>query len=109
MGLKSIPYFNNLCGPITPVTEGGNRYFLLVFDDHSRYMWLEVIKSKAEAFQRFTKVKAMAEAQLGRRLLVFRSDRGGELNSTEFGEYCEHGGTKHLTIAPYTPQQNGVV
>ena len=30
----------DLCGPITPGTNGGRRYFLLLVDDCSRYMWL---------------------------------------------------------------------
>ena len=30
----------DLCGPITPTTNGGRRYFLLLVDDCSRYMWL---------------------------------------------------------------------
>ena len=29
----------DLCGPVTPATPGGRRYFLLLVDDHSRYMW----------------------------------------------------------------------
>ena len=36
----------NLCGPITPTTPGGNKYFLLVVDDYSRYMWLALRRSK---------------------------------------------------------------
>lgn len=28
----------NLCGPITQTTTGGNKYFLLIVDDFSRYM-----------------------------------------------------------------------
>jgi hypothetical protein len=93
----------NLCGPISLAMEGGNNYFLLVVDDHSRYMWLEVIKSKADAFQHFKKIKALAEAQSGRRLLAFRSDRGGEFNSTAFRQFCDDGGITHYTTAPYTP------
>uniref|UniRef100_A0ACD5YFN0 Uncharacterized protein n=1 Tax=Avena sativa TaxID=4498 RepID=A0ACD5YFN0_AVESA len=99
----------DLCGPITPASPSGNRYFLLVVDDHSRYMWLELLKTKDEAFQRFRKVQAMAEAEGKCRLRAFRSDRGGEFNSIEFREYCEDRGIKHYTTAPYSPQQNGVV
>ena len=29
----------DLCGPVTPATPGGRRYFLLLVDDASRYMW----------------------------------------------------------------------
>ena len=30
----------DLCGSITPATNGGRRYFLLLVDDCNRYMWL---------------------------------------------------------------------
>ena len=30
----------DLCGPITPATHGGKKYFFLVVDDYSRYMWV---------------------------------------------------------------------
>ena len=30
----------DLCGPITPTTPGGRKYFILLVDDYSRYMWL---------------------------------------------------------------------
>src|SRR4051794_33490968 len=36
----------DLCGPISPATMGGRKYFLLVVDDASRYMWVEFLKSK---------------------------------------------------------------
>jgi hypothetical protein len=28
----------DLCGPISPETAGGNKYFMLLVDDHSRWM-----------------------------------------------------------------------
>ena len=39
----------DLCGPMTPATPGGRRYFLLLVDDFSRYMWVMVLGSKGEA------------------------------------------------------------
>ena len=46
----------DLGGPIKPATAGGNQYFLLVVDDYSRYMWLEVLRSKDEVFACFKKI-----------------------------------------------------
>lgn len=40
----------DLCGQITPPTLGGKSYFLLIVDDYSRYMWLELLATKDEAF-----------------------------------------------------------
>jgi hypothetical protein len=99
----------DLCGPITPPTAGSKKYFLLIVDDFSRYMWLELIKSKDEALRFFRKVKALAENERGSKLLAFRSDRGGEFNSADFTSFCEENSVIHLTTASYTPQQNGVV
>jgi hypothetical protein len=39
----------DLGGPVTPATPGGRRYFLLLVDDFSRYMWVVVLGSKGEA------------------------------------------------------------
>jgi hypothetical protein len=38
----------DLCGPVTLATLGGQRYFLLLIDDLSRYMWVVVLGSKGE-------------------------------------------------------------
>lgn len=102
-------WHGDLCGPITPASAGGNKYFLLIVDDCSRYMWLEVLKSKDEAFKYFKKVKVLAENESNLSLKAFRTDRGGEFISTEFSEFCEEKGIRRFTTAPYSPEQNGVV
>lgn len=45
----------NLCGPITPDTASGYRYFFLLVDDYSRFMWVYFLKRKDEAFKVFKK------------------------------------------------------
>jgi len=99
----------DLCGHIMPPTPGGKSYFLLMVDDFSRFMWLELLATKDEAFMAFKKVQAAAEMESGRHLKAFRTDRGGEFNSGVFTVYCVDHGIKRNTTAPYTPQQNGVV
>jgi hypothetical protein len=56
----------DMCGLITLATLGGNSYFLLVVDDYSRFMWIEVIKCKSDAFKLFKKIKVMAEVDAQR-------------------------------------------
>lgn len=99
----------DLCCPISPPTQGGKRYFLLLVDDHSRFMWLYLLRSKDEAAEAIQRFKVHAERETGRKLRTFRSDRRGEFNSGEFSLYlADLDVQRHLT-APYTPQQNGVV
>jgi Reverse transcriptase (RNA-dependent DNA polymerase)/Integrase core domain/GAG-pre-integrase domain len=99
----------DLCGPFTPPTPASNRYFLLLVDDYSRYMWIELLKYKDEAFSAFEGVKEEVEVEQSTKLKAFRTDRGGEFSSTEFVDYCKRKGVKRYLTAPYSPQQNGVV
>jgi transposase InsO family protein len=39
----------DLCGPVRPATPRGRRYFLLLVDDLSCYMWVVIFGSKGEA------------------------------------------------------------
>ena len=99
----------DLCGPITPATPAGNVYFLLLVDDMSRFMWLTLLRSKADAPAAIQAFQARVERETGKKLKVLRTDNGGEFTSVEFGEYCAGEGIQRHHSAPYTPQQNGVV
>jgi len=93
----------DLCGPITPATNGGRRYFLLLMDDCSRYMWLQLLTSKDEAAEAIKKFKAHAEAKSGKKLRVLWTDHGGKFTSMEFTTYCTgQGVVQHHTVS-YSP------
>jgi hypothetical protein len=68
----------DLCGPVTLATLRGWRYFLLLIDDLSRYMWIVALGSKGEA----------TNTKCGRKLCVLRIDNGGEFTAAEFTSYC---------------------
>ena len=77
-------------------------------DDCSRYCYVYLLRSKDEALEKFMHYKNEVENQLGRRIKVIRSDRGGEYDAP-FDRLCQEHGIIHQTSAPYTPQQNGIV
>jgi histone deacetylase 1/2 len=87
----------DLCEHVTPPTPGGKLFFLLIVDDHSRYMWIELMATKDEALLHFNRFKAAAELEFGCKLKDFRSDRGGEFNSRAFVSFCQESGIKHNT------------
>lgn len=93
----------NLCGPITTVTVAGNKYFLLVVDDFSRYMGIVLLKSKDQAFHAFKKIKTTAEVESKEKLKALHTDQGGEFTSNEFKACCQKHGIKWYLTAPYTP------
>ncbi|KAD0657028.1 hypothetical protein E3N88_43918 [Mikania micrantha] len=99
----------DLCGPISPSTLVGNKYFLLLVDDYSRYMWIHKLKSKDQAPDAFKTFKQAAELESGFKVKALRTDRGGEFTSTKFEQVCNEDGIRRFLTAPYTPQQNGVV
>jgi transposase InsO family protein len=99
----------DLCGPVTPATPGGRRYFLLLVDDLSRYMWVVVLSSKGEAADAIRRAQAIAEAECGRKLRVLRTDNGDEFTTVEFASYCADEGVQRHYSALYIPQQNNVV
>jgi hypothetical protein len=46
---------SDLCGPVSLATAGGRRYFLLLVDDATCYMWVVLLDSKvvvADAIKR---------------------------------------------------------
>jgi transposase InsO family protein len=99
----------DLCGPITPATPAGRRYFLLLVDDLSRFMWLTLLTTKDQAATAIKRFKAGAEVEIGSKLRLLRTDRGGEFTVATFAEYCADEGIGRQLTAPYSPQQNGVV
>jgi hypothetical protein len=99
----------DLCGPVTPATPGGRRYFLLLIDDLSRYMWVVVLGSKGEAADVISCAQAAMEAECGRKLRVLCTDNGGEFTVVEFASYCADEDVQRHYSTSYSPQQNGVV
>ena len=98
----------DICGPITPSSFGGKRYFITFIDDLTRKTWVYFLKEKSEAFETFKRFKAMVEKTTGNHIKALRSDRGGEYMSTIFTSFCDEQGIKRFLTSPYSPQQNGV-
>lgn len=98
----------DICGPISPTSNGGKRYLIYFIDDFSRKAW-DFLVYKADAFAFFKQFKSSVEKETGFSIKCLRTDRGGEFTSTEFNDYCRDNGIKRQLTTAYTPQQNGVV
>ena len=99
---------SDVCGKVGTRSLGGGEYFVTFVDDHTRHVWVYILKRKGEVFQRFQEWKALVEKSSGRKVKTLRSDNGGEYISTEFTSYLTKEGIKHELTIPHTPQQNGV-
>ncbi|URE42102.1 Retrotransposon protein [Musa troglodytarum] len=99
---------SDICELNGMLTRGDNRYFITFIDDMSRFTYVYLLKHKNGAFNAFKAYKAEVENQLGKKIKVLRSDRGGEYFSSEFNMFCEQHGIIHECSAPRTPEQNGL-
>ncbi|KAK1660307.1 hypothetical protein QYE76_048469 [Lolium multiflorum] len=72
----------DLCVEISPATPSGNKYFMLVVDDYSQYMWIVLLKSKDQALQEFMKIKEAGEFKAQVKIKVLCIDQEGELHQT---------------------------
>ena len=88
-------------------TRGGKKYFITFIDDCTRFCYVYLLRGKDEAIEVFKHYKNEVENQLGKIIKAIRSDRGGEYESPFMEFYSEHG-IIHQTIAPYSPQSNGI-
>jgi hypothetical protein len=99
---------SDICGPISPQSNGGNRYFATFTDDYSRKTWIYLLKEKSAVFDVFKRFKSLVEKESSCSIQCLRTDRGGEFTSNEFNDFCRLQGIKRQLTAAYTPQQNGV-
>ncbi len=87
---------------------GGTEYFLSLIDDQTRYVWVYFLKTKDQAFEKFTEWKTLVEKSSGRKLKAIRTDNGGEFTSAKFEAYLKREGVRHELTVLKNPEQNGV-
>jgi hypothetical protein len=98
--------YSDICEMNGVLTEDGQRYFMTMIDDVSRYCYVYLLKTKDEAMNCLKSYKAEVENQLEKKIKHFRSDHGGEYFSNEFDLFCVEHGIIHERTPPYSPQSN---
>lgn len=114
----TFPFNNHVCdhvfdlihcdiwGPFKTPTHAGYSYFLTLVDDHSRYTWVFLMKSKSDVLSIIPRFFKLVETQFSKKIKSFRSDNAPELR---FEEFFASVGTIHQYSCVATPQQNSVV
>jgi hypothetical protein len=75
----------DLCSPISPATPSGNRYFLLLVDDYSRFMWIKLLLSKDVAPAAIKQIQAAAESKSGSCFVHYARTEGASSPPTTVG------------------------
>ena len=109
---------SDIAGPLSVKSLGGSHYFVTFIDDHSRFCFFYMLKTKDEVFQMFLRWLKFVQNQTGRQvksitardsvLKALRTDNGGEYLSHRFTKELERHGIEHQRTVPYNPQQNGL-
>lgn len=87
-----------------PKSHGKCQYFLSIIDDHSKKVWVDFLKGKDEAFQKFDEWRIMVENQIGKKIKKLRSDNGLEFCNYRFDAMCKENGIVRKKSVAYTPQ-----
>jgi hypothetical protein len=90
-------------------TEGGNGYFMMFIDDHTRFCYMHFSKSKYEASHHFKIYKTKVENQLEKKIKWLRPDHVGEYLSNEFSKFYGDHDSIHDRTLSYSPQSNRIV
>jgi len=87
----------------------GNKYFLSILDDYSRYGWVIFLKSKADTFDAFIIWYKRIKNIFDKTIKYIKTDNGLEFANSKFREFLNNEGIVHQLTVPYNPQQNGRV
>ena len=77
-------------------------------DDKSQLTTLYLLKTKDKVLWAYKQYEAWVETQMGKKIKVLNSDRGGEYQGADFVEYLKSKGTIQKLNVHDTPQHTGV-
>ncbi|GAA5979679.1 hypothetical protein JCM11641_004052 [Rhodosporidiobolus odoratus] len=88
----------------------GERYFNIVVDGFSRYMWGDSTATKlAIPAAVVSRLKKVSQAGGSNTVVSFQSDNGGEFVNSTLSPFLASHGIQHRRTVPYTHGQNGFV
>jgi len=94
---------------VGPVQESlhGNKYFLTILDDYSRFGWVYFLEGKNDTFNKFHIWTNEIYNIYNKPIKHIRSDNGKEFNNCNINSFCLSKGIIHQFTVPHNPQQNG--
>lgn len=96
----------DVCGPMSELSLGGRRYFVVFKDDFTKFRRVYFLKHKSEVASVLPKFLAEIKTA-GHTVKELLTDGGKEFNNAEVHQVTEAVGLHHRISMPYTPEQNG--
>ena len=98
----------NVWGPARVPSVNGFRYYISFVDDASRRVALYYMKTKDEVSEKVKPYLTYIEHQGEKCPKAIRTDNGHEYVNKDLIGWCHTKGIELQTIAPHTPEQNGI-
>lgn len=99
----------DLCGPMEETGVGGAKYFMALKDEASTFRMVYFIAQKSEVDEKLGEFFDYVENFLNTKVKRIRSDNGTEFTGGSTQKVLSKRGIVMERIAPYTPQQNGMI
>ena len=96
----------NLCGPISPPSESGSKYFLRAVDGYSHFVWVRFLTYKSEVAKTMQDLFSVIKNKAKEKISYLVTDNGTEFKNHSLHEFYTSKGIAHLTTAPYHPENN---
>jgi hypothetical protein len=91
------------------VSVSGSKYYLVILDDFTHYLWTFPLKLKSDTFTTLSNFFAYVSIQFGRTAKAVQCDNGCEFDNSSTRFFLLLNGTQHWISCPYTSPQNGKV
>ncbi|KAJ9545538.1 hypothetical protein OSB04_025245 [Centaurea solstitialis] len=89
------------------LSKTGFKYYMVLIDNFSNFVWVYPLKYKSETFPTFTKFHRMIATQFHRNIKTFQCDIGGEFDNHAFKSFAQQHGLLFRFSCPQTSSQNG--
>jgi hypothetical protein len=88
------------------VSVSGSKYYLVILDDYTNYLWTFPLKLKSNTFTTLFHFFAYVSTQFGRTVKAIQCDNGCEFDNSSTCFFLLSNGTQLRMSCPYTSPQN---
>ncbi|KAJ0481931.1 putative RNA-directed DNA polymerase [Helianthus annuus] len=88
-------------------SKTGYKYYMVLIDNFSHFVWVYPLKFKSETFTTFVKFHRLISTQFNRPIKTFQCDLGGEFDNNAFKQFAQQNGMLFRFSCPQTSSQNG--
>jgi hypothetical protein len=93
--------FSNVWG-LAPDSASRYKYYVSFIYDFSKFMWIYLLKTRSEFFQRFHEFQALVERLFDQKIIAMQTDWGGEYGKPN--SFFHKIGISHLVSCPHAHQ-----